>query len=59
MFSLIHWSDILGDAGNGYSDLAWHEDLAVRLGQSLAFTNQNEAGNGDVLDEGRWIRLGN
>jgi len=59
VFSLLHWTDLAGKVGSGYSDLAWHEDLAVRLGQSLTYTNQNEAGDSSVLSEARWVRLGN
>ncbi len=53
IFSLLHWTDLTGNVGNGYSDLAWHEELAVRLGQSLAYTNQNEAGDSGVASEAR------
>ncbi len=59
VFSLLHWSDLAGNVGNGYSDLAWHQDLAVRLGQSLTYTNQDEAIDSSVLSEARWVRLGN
>jgi hypothetical protein len=31
------WSEVIGDYGRGYSDLEWHEDLAVRLGNSFTF----------------------
>ena len=58
VFSLFHWTDVLGDVGPGYSDLAWHEHLAFRMGQSLAYTNQNEAGT-SAPPEARWVRLGN
>ncbi|WP_169980129.1 porin [Tautonia rosea] len=31
------WSEVIGDFGRGFSDLEWHERLAVRLGNSLTY----------------------
>ena len=59
VYCLIHWTDVLGSVGAGYSDLAGHEEFSLRIGQSLAYLNQNEGTNGEVLDEARWVRLGN
>ncbi|WP_158633485.1 porin [Tautonia sociabilis] len=38
------WSEVIGDFGRGYSDLEWHETLAVRLGNSLTFAPGSPAG---------------
>jgi len=35
------WWDATGDYGKGYADLAWHEEPAIRVGQSFTFANQS------------------
>lgn len=57
--SLMTWWNVLDDVGKGFSDLKWHNCLAVRVGQGYAFANQNESPTGTVLPESRWVRLGN
>src|SRR5690606_31747544 len=39
-YSASVWWQGIGDFGRGYSDLEWHEELAVRLGNSLTFAEQ-------------------
>ncbi len=39
-YSGTMWWDALGDYGKGYADLKWHEDLAVRVGQSFTYASQ-------------------
>lgn len=53
------FSDVLGEWGSDYeSDLAWHEELAVRLGAGFAFTREDiteapvEASRQRVVDSG-------
>ncbi|QDV35259.1 Phosphate-selective porin O and P [Tautonia plasticadhaerens] len=31
------WSEVIGEYGRGFSDLEWHDELAVRLGNSFTF----------------------
>ncbi|QDT48599.1 Phosphate-selective porin O and P [Symmachiella dynata] len=40
-YSGTMWWDALGDYGKGYADLKWHEDLAVRVGQSFTYASQH------------------
>ena len=36
------WWDPLADYGSGYADLEWHEDLAVRVGASVMYADEDD-----------------
>ena len=57
--SMMLWWDATGDYGQEFSDLEWHDELAVRTGQTFAWSNQNQGPEDSVLPEARWVRLGN
>lgn len=40
------WWDICDNYGKGYADLEWHEDLAVVVGSSFTFSDENGQDNG-------------
>ena len=39
-YSGTMWWDPLADYGDGYADLEWHEDLAIRVGNSFTYASQ-------------------
>jgi hypothetical protein len=41
----------LGDYGQGYSDLEWHDALASQIGQSFTFANTDSTGAGSTPSE--------
>ena len=58
VYSGTGWYDLFDNYGDGYSDLEWHEDLALRIGNSLTFTHDDgdRAGRGPLAEENA-IRL--
>ena len=58
VFSGTGWWDLWDNYGQGYSDLEWHDDFALRIGNSLTFTHDDgERGNRGPLNEEDEIRL--
>ena len=52
------WSEVIGDFGRGYSDLEWHEKLAVRLGNSVTISPGSPVGTqNQPLSELNFARL--
>lgn len=52
------WSEVIGEFGRGFSDLEWHEDLAVRLGNSFTFAPGSPADVFfDPVSEQDFVRL--
>lgn len=52
------WWDPLADYGNGYADLEGHEDLAVRVGASVLYADEDD-GQQPANNEPDAIRLSN
>jgi hypothetical protein len=57
MVSGSTWWEPLADFGTGYSDLEYHEALAVRLGTSFTFANQEGKLSGIIPTEESFARL--
>jgi hypothetical protein len=51
------WWEPLADFGKGYSDLEWHDQLAVRIGASGTFTSLEAKQNGLPVGESNFVRL--
>ncbi len=52
------WWDVLGNYGDGYSDLEWHERPGVQVGTSFTYARQQgDEGEGQPLAEENFVRL--
>ena len=51
------WWEPLADFGKGYSDLEWHDQLAVRIGASGTFTRLEAQANGLPFAESIFVKL--
>ena len=54
--AMMYW-DPLGDVGDGFSDLEYHEDLVIRLGHTFTYANQDDADDGSPTGEEQYARL--
>lgn len=54
--TMLYW-DPWGDVGSGYSDLDYHENLVIRVGNAFTYADQNAADDGDPTAEERYARL--
>jgi hypothetical protein len=58
-YSATSWWDVFGNYGQGFSDLSFHESLAVRLGHSFAYAGADgHIGDSDTpIQESNFVRL--
>lgn len=56
-FSGSVWYEPLGEFGVGYSDFEWHDDPAIRVGTSLAYSPEAGPNEGSTAPENSAIRL--
>ena len=53
----IYYWDPWGDVGKGYSDLKFHLDPVIRIGNSFSYTNTNPLDNGSPTREQNFARV--
>lgn len=54
--TMLYW-DPWGDVGFGYSDLDYHENPVIRIGNAFTYADHNAADDGDPTAEERFARL--